>query len=233
MRSVLRSTRLPYRFAQAARSLNERFPALSRQAITLRESGGPVTLLLESEEILGRIAPATVVYICGWRFRAPQALQKHAAAIRNYFRPEAGIADLAAKAVQSLRQKADVIVGVHIRHGDYRTFKKGQYFFPTEVYADWLTGLNRQLAPRKAAFLICSDEPRSPEEFPGLNVGMGAENAVADLYALAQCDYLLGPPSTFTQWASFYGNRPMLHVEKRETVVNIDRFEISDLCRIP
>jgi hypothetical protein len=37
--------------------------------------------------------------------------------------------------------------------------------------------------------------------------------AVEDLYAFAGCDLLVGPPSTFTAWAAFYGEVPLLHVE--------------------
>jgi hypothetical protein len=38
---------------------------------------------------------------------------------------------------------------------------------------------------------------------------MSRGSAVEDLYSLARCDYLLGPPSTFSLWASFYGNVPL------------------------
>jgi hypothetical protein len=36
----------------------------------------------------------------------------------------------------------------------------------------------------------------------------GPGHFIEDLYALASCDYIIGPPSTFSQWASFYGNVP-------------------------
>ena len=233
MSGILRATRLPYRLAQAARNLNEKFPGLNRRAITLREIPGQPTTLLESEEIRALLSPATLVFVCGWRFRAPNYLGKHAAAVRRYFRPVPGIVEMAARAVEPLRQKAELVVGVHIRHGDYRTFKKGQYFFPVESYAAWLRSVGSQLAGRKVAFLVCSDEPRTRAEFPGLDVGFGTNNALADLYALAACDYVMGPPSTFTQWASYYGDRPMLHLESREDSVELDKFKVSDLYRIP
>ena len=46
-----------------------------------------------------------------------------------------------------------------------------------------------------------------------MSVGLGPGSVVGDLYALARCDYIMGPPSTYTQWASFYGNHPMLSLD--------------------
>lgn len=62
------------------------------------------------------------------------------------------------------------------------------------------------------AVFVCSNEPHSAEEFPGLVVGLGSDSPVSDTYALARCDYIFGARSTFSQWASFYGEKPLLHV---------------------
>jgi hypothetical protein len=56
---------------------------------------------------------------------------------------------------------------------------------------------------------------------------------VGDLYALARCDYIMGPPSTYTQWASFYGNRPMLSLDGGDQRIDRDKFQVSDLQTIP
>jgi len=29
------------------------------------------------------------------------------------------------------------------------------------------------------------------------------------IFSFAKCDYIVGPPSTFTSWASFYGDVPV------------------------
>jgi hypothetical protein len=50
-----------------------------------------------------------------------------------------------------------------------------------------------------------------------------------DLYSLARCDYVFGPPSTYSQWASFYGNKPLLHVFDRDSQLLPERFGVSDL----
>jgi hypothetical protein len=56
---------------------------------------------------------------------------------------------------------------------------------------------------------------------------------VGDLYALAQCDYITGPPTTDTQWASFYGNHPMLFLDCGDQWIERAHFQVSDLQTIP
>jgi hypothetical protein len=55
---------------------------------------------------------------------------------------------------------------------------------------------------------VCSDEPVPGDAFAGLDVVSGPGSAIGDLYALAACDRIIGAPSTFTTWASFYGAVP-------------------------
>jgi hypothetical protein len=52
----------------------------------------------------------------------------------------------------------------------------------------------------------------------------GPGHVVQDMYALARCDYLLGPPSTFTIWSSFYGRVPLCHVESPDQELALASF---------
>jgi hypothetical protein len=92
--------------------------------------------------------------------------------------------------------------------------------------------LAAQFPDRKVAFFVCSDEPRTADEFPGLSVGLGAGSPVGDLYALAGCDYIFGPQSTFTQWASFYGNKPLFLLNDANARLERAKFRVSclDVC---
>jgi hypothetical protein len=62
------------------------------------------------------------------------------------------------------------------------------------------------------SFLVCSDAPVPPAAFVGLDVLYGNGHELEDLYALAACDRLLGPRSTYSKWASFYGAVPRCEV---------------------
>jgi hypothetical protein len=69
--------------------------------------------------------------------------------------------------------------------------------------------IERFFAPRQVTFLVCGDQLDQAHWLASRNVVCGTGHAVQDMYAFAECDYLVGPPSTFTGWASFYGNVPL------------------------
>jgi hypothetical protein len=56
---------------------------------------------------------------------------------------------------------------------------------------------------------------------------------MGDLYALAGCDWILGPLSTFSQWAAFFGNKPLLFLHSQNDSVKLNRFGFTDLSEIP
>ncbi len=76
--------------------------------------------------------------------------------------------------------------------------------------------------------MICSDEPIPEEPFEGLDFLRGPGQLVEDMYSLAGCHYLLGPPSTFTLWASFYGEVPRYSLARPPRSLSWDEFRI---CR--
>jgi hypothetical protein len=176
---------------------------------------------------------ASIVFTSAWRFRAPDLVMRHAGAIRAFLRPTDAILRRAAGAVDKLRAEADVVVGVHIRGGDYAGFKGGRYLFSATRYADWMRELAEALRPSRVAFLLCSDSPIDKTAFPGLTLGLGPGDAMGDLHAFANCDYLIGPLSTYTQWASFYGNVPLYLLRGAGDRPALDRFTVSDLSEIP
>jgi hypothetical protein len=230
---ALRKTRLLTHLSRYTSILNERGTILNGSAITLRDPKGNLITWLETPEVEEKIRPTKTVFINAWTFRAPRCVEKHAEAIRAYFRPIAELERASRAAVQALRQRADLLVGVHVRYGDYRGWKKGKYLFPIERYVAWMQEMAQKFPGRKVGFLICSDEPRTPEEFPGLIVGLGPGAPVPDMYALAECDYIIGPVSSFTQWSSFYGNKPLLQLSGPDTQVALQDFRVCFLGEIP
>lgn len=175
----------------------------------------------------------SIVLMSDWHFRVPKLAIQHAAVIRSFLRPVGRVEKEAVGAVEVLREGADLVIGVHIRQGDYETFKNGRYFFPIARYLVWMNELSRAFAPRSVAFLVCSDVALDERAFPDLAVGFGPGNAVGDLFALSACDRLIGPVSTFTQWASFYGNVPLYSLRDVDDQPIAESFAVSDLSEIP
>jgi hypothetical protein len=162
------------------------------------------------------------LFLRGWSFRDERSLARHADTVRAFLRPRTEHVDAAERVLARLRDGAPV-VGVHVRRGDYARFAGGRYLYDPAVYRR-LMGEMRELLGGGARFLVCSDETQDPEAFEGLPAVLGEGHPVEDMLALAGCDYLLGPPSTYTGWASFYGRVPLLHVEHADERLSLEAF---------
>ena len=163
----------------------------------MTDLGGP--------DVRAKIGEARVVLVNGWNFRAHGLTLRHGEEIRRYFRPIRPLEEASRAVVEGLRKNADLVVGVHVRRGDYATWQNGNFFFELARYAAWMRQLAEQFPGQRLAFFVCSNEPLAESDFAGLSVGFGQGHPVSDLYGLGECDYLFGPPSTYSQWASFYG----------------------------
>ncbi len=164
---------------------------------------------LDGRRFLDLARQPGVLLAKGWLFRAQQSFPRHADEIRRYFTPIPEHRERVAATVRGIRRSADVVVGVHIRHGDYASFLGGRFYYGVDRYATILRRIAELLPGREVAFLVCSNESQPADAFAGLNATSGPGHLIEDLLALAACDYLVGPPSTYTMWASFYGQVPL------------------------
>lgn len=85
--------------------------------------------------------------------------------------------------------------------------------------------VERQLAPNKVVFLVCSNAKHSREEFGDLSIVYGNGDIIEDMYSFAEVDFLMGPPSTYTLWASFYGQVPLCHLETADQQIDTSAIE--------
>ncbi|MCQ2204514.1 MAG: alpha-1,2-fucosyltransferase [Bacteroidales bacterium] len=124
-----------------------------------------------------------------------------------------------------------VTVGVHIRRGDYRTYRNGQYYYENDVYLRCMNDVKRALEAegKRVRFFLSSNERFTKEEFPGCEIFSQDGTSVAvDLYGLSRCDYIMGPPSTFSMWASFYGKKPVRYMMDKNVDMSLDQFSVVD-----
>jgi len=172
-------------------------------------------------------------FLSGWRFREPKLLSKHADKIRSFFTPIPEYNEQVSRLVNQAKTSCDVLVGLHIRRGDYQLWKGGQYFYSLEDYRVIAQRVKALYPKLEVGFLVCANQKVEYDELSDLNVLISDSIPVVDLYALARCDILVGPPSTFTQWASFYGNTPLNHIYGVNDEVSLEDFSVSDLHEIP
>ncbi len=227
---AMRKSRVCYRAVNWAAKLQDKWPVFGRSATVLREKPKTPVIWLDSPEVSAQTEPARLVFVYGWPFRVrSECLMRHAPEIRDYFRPARQFEEAAEGAVESLRARAEIVVGVHLRRGDYVQWRKGQYYFDAQRYARWMQEIAAQFPGRKTAFFVASDEAHGESQFAGLQVKLGAGSPLGEMTALSKCDYIIGPPSSFSQWASFYGDTPLLHLHSNEEKIALSRFAVSDL----
>ena len=167
----------------------------------------------------------------GWLFRDYANFNKYENEIRQFFTPVEKYKLEVKKIMDEMRAQADVVIGVHIRRGDYIRYADGQYFFDDAVYADKMMQIQNKIiaAGKRCIFLICSNDNIDAANFSAeLKLITGTRHFITDLYCLAACDAIIGPPSTFSIWASFYGKVPLAQIKRKDDVIELG--EYVNLC---
>ena len=159
-------------------------------------------------ETLDIIKQAPFVFLDGLYFLDHSNFLKYSENIRTFFRPIPQIRNKVSIHLENAKKGADILVGLHIRQGDYENFADGLYYYRTEEYVDVMGWVTELFPGSSVKFLICSNSRQEAKHFKDFSFLFGPGHFVEDLYSLASCDYIIGPPSTFSQWASFYGQVP-------------------------
>lgn len=166
--------------------------------------------------------------ICkGFGFRDHQNFAKHQNQLREAFALNDTIKSSVSKFQNQLTlSDSTVIVGFHIRRADYALYKSGQYFFSDADWLQWFQDIKGifHAQGKQVLGLLFSDEDVSHliSDVAGFHIGPG--DMFEDLEMMSRCDYLLGPPSTFSGWASFMGNVPIVRLENSGQTVDIEDF---------
>jgi hypothetical protein len=198
---------------------------------TLADAGGVVRL--NAPALAASLDTPQILMCSGPLFRDDPSLTRWAAPIRRFFTPRADHQAAAERTLAQARQTADVVVGVHVRRGDYRTFAGGRYFFPLEVYAAQMAHAATLFPGRRVGVVVTSDEALSAADFAGQPVTLGPGQVVADLETLSRCDYLIGPPSSFSMWASFMRRVPYYALTDAPARPTLNDFSLSPIWREP
>ncbi|XZN91924.1 MAG: hypothetical protein ACM65M_03345 [Microcoleus sp.] len=160
----------------------------------------------------------------GWFVEDLPKLHKYADPIRAYFAPLQPYKINVDSLILNVKNNADIIIGVHIRQGDYEHHQKGRYFYKTEQYLEVMTSVVKLFATKQVNFLICSNLHQEPSLFYNFNCVFAKGNLIEDMYALAECDYIVGPPSSYTMWASFYGEKPLYMIRDISQTISLKDF---------
>ncbi len=183
--------------------------------ITSQNSSNTPTYLPPTEVLLPHFNPCRELFFTGWLFRNPRGLEEYRDEIVEAFRPREWIEE---SVTSFLQDKADYthIVGVHIRQGDYKTFKDGRYLInenrTREIIEEYIRIAG--VVKDKTFFIICSDGKVDEKAFTGLNFAVSKLTAVEDLFLLSKTNAIIGSDSSFGAFAAYIGNIPHIVMKK-------------------
>lgn len=128
---------------------------------------------------------------------------------------------------------ADLRLGVHIRRGDYRTWQNGRYYYNDEQYIRIIRRFIALHKGKRIQLFVCGNDPNLNEsayreELTGVELTFPKGNPGEDLCLLSKCDWLMGPPSTFTLVAAMYRDLPLYWIEDAELPLSLDSFKQFD-----
>ena len=199
--------RVVRRIFRSLRLLPPRFRSLMR--IRIAENWGH-----EDWDEATLTAPFSAVFLSGWAHPPPVSdLRPWRDELRHILLPSRSICQKVEDALAAGRRRCPQVVGIHLRREDYRDWAEGRYYFTNAQYAVLMAQIRAQMAG-PTAFLLCSNEAIDTSDFPEFDVlTVPGASGVEDLHALSLCDFIAGPPSTYSMWASFYGDVPLYIVE--------------------
>lgn len=169
------------------------------------------------------------VLVHGWCFRAHHLTEK----FQDYFIKKYRLLtsfhydNTLLNFISTINKNEYTIIGVHIRKGDYRTFEDGKYYFDDHVYQTYiqrLTKIDEGPMMKKKMFIIFSNEKVNIPENENLKISKN--RWYIDHLLMSRCDYLIGPPSTFTLWASYIGKNKYFHFQDNSGFIEKSSFAI-------
>lgn len=149
--------------------------------------------------------------------------------LQYIFRPRQEIIDKAEAMIQKIRNQADIVVGVHIRHGDYKTFCNGSFYYTIEDYHRFMKKIQNLYHDKRVAFFISSNEIFELNQFDDCKCYRffhEPSGDILDLHTLSLCDRIIGPWSTYSRWASFIGEVPLCFIKHKDQELHHDSFSI-------
>lgn len=126
--------------------------------------------------------------------------------------------------------ECSMLVGVHMRRGDYREFNDGAFYCDDEFYLKNIVNLkNTYYEGTRLRFLLISNEHINLENYRSVDyMHFGMQDAPVDMSLLQSCDYILAPPSTFSGWCSFLHDIPICILREKNSLYSWSDFKLID-----
>ena len=176
-------------------------------------------------ELEATIQNSDITFLRGFVHNQPYSIfRKVFPKIKEYFEVSSRYHSKINDPLEKLKD-CDLIVGVAIRHGDYKTWKNGKYYLTTQKYQQWMEKVESFFALKNVGFFIASDEEQDLSTFEKHNFLFRSGHPLENLYSLSKCDYLLSVPSSFAGWAHFIGETALLTLDNNTKDLSREDFK--------
>ena len=177
---------------------------------------------------LSILNPASSYQLKGFHFTAGDLIVKYRRQICQILDFKSSLKSPIDSLLKEAKSKYDILLGVHIRENDFKDFYKGRYFVPLNCYFDLIDEFQKLNNEKSTGFVVCSDSPKILQEIkerlPSCIIPQGS--VAQDMYALSECDYLIGPQATtFSSWSAYLGNTPLYQITKDSKLESLNIFE--------
>lgn len=182
----------------------------------------------EKEQPFENLSHYAIIY--GFYFRAPSLVKKY----KPYFQYAYSLKEKYYKDCQlwesvcRYKEIGYTIVAIHCRRGDYKDWGGGVYYYGNDIYIACMERMIEIMRCSKIKFILFSDE-NLLDSFSYYDVEISKNEWYVDQFLMSQCNYIIGPPSSFSGWASFIGDVPLYYIRNKEICFNIGDFKISNL----
>jgi len=181
-----------------------------------------------NEQFLKKIPRNKITFINNWYVRDYKSLIQYRDQIREIIKPRSHYQTKASEEIKQLKETFTTIVGVHLRRGDYKLWQNGAFYYTDKQYNFLIKGLNDEMKKNgeNPIFLLFSNEQIDSNKFHSdINIRICKGGPVEDFTLLSMCDYMLGPPSTFSWLAHYLGNSKYKVIFDPEIGISLDDFD--------
>jgi len=165
------------------------------------------------------------VFVRGWAFRDYENVLKYKDYFRNLFTP---IEPIKPEVLERFNN-TNIKIGVHIRRGDYKEWQGGKFYYKDDEYIKIIKKTIDLLKQPVSLYFFSNenlDKDVYKKEF-GENIYFSDNPYYIDHFLMSDCDYLIGPPSSFTDFASFIGKAKFYHIHDINKEFTLDDFKPS------
>ena len=203
------------------RLLNRESPVF--QTIDLRPEGPDIA----DPTFVDRLIARPVTFIRGFVYNNTcRYIVDAYPSIQRYFRPRRDLLPAIEEPINNLRGQVDVVLGVVIRHGDFKSWQGGQFYHESEDYIQLMDQAVTALKGKRVGFFIASDEDQNPALFAHHTFYFRSGHPAENLCALASCDGMIAAESSFTGWSQYYGQVPVYHISR-----NLDSNKLQQMAQ--